>query len=302
MTRISDFKVDGKKSAKELFSQFDSAGFQASELSNASKVLKQMVSDNNCARFLSFTSNMMASGLRGIFTEMERRKMFDAVITAGGSIDHDLIRSYSPYELGSFSLDDVSLHKKGVNRLGNILVDNEKYILLEKKMKPILNRIYGRKKTISTRELITEIGSTLQGNKNSFLGECFRQKIPVFCPGLIDSAIGLQLFFFKQDHRDFVLDATADMSELSTMILSAKSTGALILGGGISKHYTIGSNLLRGGLDYSVYVTTASAYDGSLSGAVTNEAKSWGKIKEKARTATVYGDATIILPLLYSSL
>ena len=92
------------------------------------------------------------------------------------------------------------------------------------------------------------------------------------------------------------------MKELANMVLSAKRTGALILGGGISKHYTIASNLLRGGLDYSVYITTASAYDGSLSGAFPREAKSWGKIKEKGSTSVVYGDATILLPLLYSSI
>jgi len=60
--------------------------------------------------------------------------------------------------------------------------------------------------------------------------------------------------------------------------------------------------LLRGGLDYAVYVTTAQEHDGSLSGAHPREAKSWGKIKEKGRTATVYGDATIILPLILAAL
>jgi len=84
--------------------------------------------------------------------------------------------------------------------------------------------------------------------------------------------------------------------------LNADKTAAIILGGGISKHHIIGANLVRDGLDYAVYVSTAQEFDGSLSGAQTREAKSWGKIKEKARSVTVNADATIAFPLIISSL
>ncbi|MFH1443361.1 MAG: deoxyhypusine synthase [Candidatus Micrarchaeota archaeon] len=299
--KITDFKIKKGMGSADLFSQMENAGFQASELHKASVVMKDMLSDRQCTRFLAFTANMAASGLRGIFADMLKRKMFDAVITTGGSIDHDLIKSFSFYEKGDFNLDDVQLHKRSINRLGNILVDNENYVALEKRMQPLLKRLYAKKKIYSARELISEISSTIK-DESSFLYQCRKNNIPVFSPGLIDSAIGLQLFFFKQDNRDFILDETGDMKELANLILTAKKTGALILGGGISKHYTIASNLLRGGLDYSVYITTASAYDGSLSGAFPNEAKSWGKIKERGSTAVVYGDATILLPLLYSQI
>ncbi|MEK6954490.1 MAG: deoxyhypusine synthase [Candidatus Micrarchaeota archaeon] len=299
--KVTDHSPNGSQSAKALFSQFENSGFQASELFAASNALNGMLSDKECTRFLAFTGNMAASGLRGIFADMLKRKMFDAVVTTGGAIDHDLMRSFSKYELGDFQQDDVALHKKGINRLGNILVDNKNYIALEKKMQPLLKKLHSQKGIVSGRELISEIAKGID-DKNSFLYWSQKNNIPIFSPGLIDSAIGLQLFFYKQDHKDFVLDATGDMKELANLVLTAKRTGALILGGGISKHYTIASNLLRGGLDYSVYITTASAYDGSLSGAYPKEAKSWGKIKEKGKTAVVYGDATILLPLLYSSL
>jgi deoxyhypusine synthase len=81
-------------------------------------------------------------------------------------------------------------------------------------------------------------------------------------------------------------------------VLNADKTGGIILGGGISKHHTIGVNLLRGGLDYAVYVTTGFPWDGSLSGARTNEAVSWGKIKEEAAQVTVDCDATIAFPMI----
>jgi deoxyhypusine synthase len=299
--KIRDLKMADDISVLELIGQFENCGFQASELHKGAKIMGEMVSDKHCTRFLAFTANMAASGLRGVFASMLQRKMFDAVITTGGTIDHDLIKSFSHYEKGDFQQDDIGLHKKSINRLGNILIDNKNYIELEKRLQPLFKKMLAQKKIWSSREFIDEIAKTI-ADENSILYQCYKHKIPIFCPGLIDSAIGLQLFFFKQDHKDFVLDETGDMLELANLVLTATKTGALILGGGISKHYTIASNLLRGGLDYSVYITTASAYDGSLSGAFPNEAKSWGKINEKGRTAVVYGDATILLPLLYSKL
>ncbi|MEM4141489.1 MAG: deoxyhypusine synthase family protein, partial [Thermoplasmata archaeon] len=79
-----------------------------------------------------------------------------------------------------------------------------------------------------------------------------------------------------------------------------KKTGALMIGGGISKHHTIWWNQFKGGLDYAIYITTAVEYDGSLSGARTREAISWGKIKQKAKHITVEGDATVLLPIIVS--
>jgi deoxyhypusine synthase len=211
-----------------------------------------------------------------------------------------LIKSYTPYLPGDFSMDDVALHKKGINRLGNILVPNDRYILLEKKIQPIFKKIYERKKTTSPSELVYEIGKTLD-DKNSIMYWATKNNIPIFSPGITDSALGLQTYFFKQDHPDFGIDVTGDMKKLADIVLNAEKTGGIILGGGISKHHTIGVNVVREGLDYAVYITTSQPWDGSLSGARTNEAKSWGKIKEKANSVTIDGDATIIFPLIFSA-
>ncbi len=278
---------------------FECSGFQATHLSRAVEIIKRMKKEKATV-FFAFTANMMASGLRGLFTEFARKKFIDVVITTGGSIDHDLIRSYSEYNLGDFNLDDKELHEKGINRIGNILVPNKCYEILEEKMKPIFEKFSKEQKIVSPSELIAEIGNSIQ-NKNSFLYWCSRNKIPVFSPGITDSAIGLQTYFFKQSHQ-FMIDVTGDMKTLANLAINAEKTGAIILGGGISKHHTIGVNILRGGLDYAVYVSTAPEYDGSLSGAKTKEAVSWGKLKEESNSITVNGDASIVFPLLYSKL
>ena len=73
--------------------------------------------------------------------------------------------------------------------------------------------------------------------------------------------------------------------------------GIIALGGSISKHHAILCTLLNGGANYAVYMTTAHQTSGSMSGATTKEAKSWGKIQSESDIATVNGDVTITFPL-----
>lgn len=297
---VEDYSLSRGEKARDLAAKLSKSGFQASELGRAIELMREMRADKDCTIFLAFTANLVASGLRGVIAQAVREGLADAVITTGGAIDHDLIKSHKPYLQGDFFADDAALHKRGVNRLGNILVPNDRYVLLEKKIQPLLEKAYRKNKVVSPKGFIELVAGTLR-DKNSFLRACRDRKVPVFSPSLIDSAIGLQFFMFKQDHGDLALDETGDMLELGRLVLQSKRTGAVILGGGAAKHFTIGANILKEGLDYAVYFTTATPFDGSLSGAVTNEAKSWGKIAPKAKHVTVFGDATILFPLALSA-
>ena len=295
MDEILDYSMNKGMKASDLVGQMASAGFQASEIGEAARIIREM-RKAKATVFLSFTANMVASGLRGIFAQMARDRMVDVIITTGGSIDHDIIRAGKSYLKGDFALDDAELHKKGINRLGNILVPNDRYVFLEKRMQKIFSDLKNIKSTWTPSELILEIGKTI-GDEGSFLHWAAKNGIPVFCPGITDSAIGLQLYFFRQDNKDFHIDVAGDM-KLAEIVINSEKRGGIILGGGIAKHHTIGVNILRDGLDYAVYVTTSAPWDGSLSGATASEAKSWSKIKEKGTTATVYGDAAVVFPLI----
>ena len=104
--------------------------------------------------------------------------------------------------------------------------------------------------------------------------------------------------------RDFHAStmAVARAHHQSASISYPTGRRALIVGGGISKHHTIWWNQFKDGLDYVVYITTADEWDGSLSGARPREAVSWGKINEKAKRIMIEGDATVIMPIMTSSL
>lgn len=306
MEKVKDINLRDISSVDDLVNQFKiSGGFTAKKLAEAVDILEKMNKDR-CIKFLSFPACIISTGTRGIIKELVKRKLVDVIITTCGTIDHDLARLWKSYYHGSFDADDIELRDKGINRIGNIFTPNDSYgLILEDKVLPILEKIYAGKKEFSTRDLVWEVGKHLENEKDkdsSIVYWAYKNKIPIFLPGPLDGSFGSQLWTFWQDHQDFRLNLFEDEQELSNIIFENKKTGALIIGGGISKHHVIWWSQFNKGLNYVVYVTTAQEFDGSLSGARTKEAISWGKINKNAKHINVEGDATIILPILVASL
>ena len=278
-----------------------SGGFTGRKLADAVDIIEKMMR-RDCTIFLSFPACIMATGTRGVIVELVKRKLVDVIITTCGTLDHDLARTWKNYYHGDFFMDDADLRHKGINRLGNVLVPDESYgLILEKKLIPMFEEILRGKDSISTWELIDQVGSRIE-DEGSLLHWCHKNRVPIYVPGITDGSFGSQLWMYWQTHRALKIDLFRDEQELSDITFEAKETGAIIVGGGISKHHTIWWNQFRGGLDYAVYLTTATEYDGSLSGAQVREAVSWGKVKEGADQITVDGDATITLPMVVASL
>jgi deoxyhypusine synthase len=179
--------------------------------------------------------------------------------------------------------------------------DDSYGVIIEKKMRVLLEGLWAENiKEVSSSQFCREIGKRIC-NETSILYWAAKNNIPVFVPGITDGAVGYQTWLFSQDH-DFRLNLLKDEGQLSDVVYSAKKTGALIVGGGISKHHTIWWNQFKNGLDYVVYVSTADEWDGSLSGARPREAVSWGKVSAKAKRVMVEGDASVLLPIMVSAL
>lgn len=300
---IKDYNLYEGMKVSELIEQMrDSWGFTAGKIAIGVDILRKMVSDDKCIKFLSFPACIVATGARGVLKEMVKRQLINVIVTTCGTLDHDLARSWRNYYRGSFNLDDGKLHRMGINRLGNILIPNNSYgILIEEKMQELLSTLWNEGvREISSKDLSREIGLRLC-NEDSILYWAAKNNIPVYVPGITDGAVGYQLWLFSQEHG-IKIDLLKDEHELNDLIFEAERTGALIIGGGISKHHVIWWNQFRGGLDYAVYITTAVEWDGSLSGARVQEAISWGKVKETAKHVTIEGDATVILPLMIAAL
>jgi deoxyhypusine synthase len=282
---VKDYDFTVGMSVDELVRQMDKAwGFTAGKVAVGVGIIESMINAEGCVKFLSFPADIVATGTRGVIKELVKRKLVDVVITTCGTLDHDVARCWKDYYKGSFVMNDSKLHREGVNRLGNVLVPNDSYgMIIEKKIIGLLEELYKEgKRELSTTELCREIGLRCC-NETSILYWAAKNNIPVFVPGITDGSVGYQLWFFSQDHHDFRINLLKDEGDLNNIVFDAKKSGALIVGGGISKHHTIWWNQFKDGLDFVVYISTADEWDGSLSGARPREAVSWGKIREKAK-------------------
>ena len=300
---VEDISIRNDTSVEKIFEQMSkSGGFESRNLAESLDILTSMIKDDDCQKFLSLVAAIISTGLRGIVKDMIKNKWFNVVITTCGALDHDIARHFSNYNEGSFTLDDAKLADQNIHRLGNVLVPMQSYgPLIEEKMQLFLEEEYNKgTREMSTEDICKMIGSHL--GEDSFLYWASKNDIKVIVPGIVDGAVGSQIWMFTQKHADFKLNITKDADTLSGIIFKAKKSGALMLGGGISKHHTLWWNQYREGLDYAVYITTAQEFDGSLSGALVREAISWGKVAQNAKQTTIHAEITTVLPFLYSAL
>jgi len=300
---VRDIQIDSGTSIEKIFHELSqSGGFESVNLSNGLDILSEMIADKQCLRFFSFVGAVVSTGLRGIIKNMIKDKWFDVVITTCGALDHDIARHFSHYKEGSFTMDDAELADQNIHRLGNVLVPMDSYgPLIEEKMQEILEEEYKNgTREMTTAEISKMIGKHL--GEDSFLYWAHKNDVNVVVPGIMDGAVGSQIWLFTQKHDDFKLNITGDANLLSGLIFKAEKSGAFMIGGGISKHHTLWWNQYREGLDYAFYITTAQEFDGSLSGALVREAISWGKVTQKAKQATLHAEVTTILPFIYAAL
>ncbi len=294
---VEDLKWEKGMSVTELSDKMGGLGFQSIELNKAKEVIINM-KRNKAKTFLTFTSNMVTSGLRGLFAQLIKLKIVDVVVTTAGGIEEDIMKAKGEkFLIGSFKADDYDLYEKGFNRVGNLLIKNESYEKFEDNMEKMLKKVYEKKKRVSVSELLREIGSQLKDD-NSILYQAYKNNVPIFCPAITDGSFGFHLYLFQQKHKDFIVDVVQDFFNLICTSDQDELKGLIALGGGVSKHHAILGSLINGGLDYAVYLTTSHYSSGSMSGATTKEAKSWGKIKDDASASTVIGEVTLTFPLI----
>lgn len=299
-TEIRGHDFSQKFDMKKFIDAYGTTGFQASHLKKAVEIIRKM-REEKVTIFLGCTSNMVSSGLRDVIAYLAKNRHIDVVVTTAGGIEEDIIKCFKPFILGSFRLDGKELREKGINRIGNILVPNDRYIKFEEFMKPFLKRLYDEQKRtgriITPSEFTKEIGKAIN-NENSFLYWAYKNEIPVICPAITDGSIGDMIFFFKHEYPDFGIELTGDITKMNNLAMDAKETGAIILGGSLPKHHIMNANMMREGTKYTVYINSAIEGDGSDSGALPEEAMSWGKASPTQNHVKIWGDAAIIFPLV----
>lgn len=287
------------KDASQFLGAMNKVGvLGAGRLGRTSKIIKRMFEDMDCYTFLSMSGPMVPGGLRKIVSYLIESGKIDAIVTSGANIVHDLVEAYggAHYRVPS-GKDDYELREAGMGRIADIYVKEEDFEKFEKGIYDFLDALPEEKiTTLAPSEFLTELGHTLNDD-NSILKLAAEKGVPIFSPGLMDSMLGFHLYTYSTTKK-LSLDFVKDLRILGEIVTQTKKTGAIMLGGGLTKHFTMGSTILKGGLTMAVQITLDRPEGGSLGGAPLVEGVSWQKMQTKSNFETVIGDATIIFPLL----
>lgn len=288
-------------SVRQLLNEFAKAGFSAKRLGEAVGIYKKMLRDKKCVKILTAAGALIAGGMRNVFVKAINAGLVDVMVLTGGSIlTHDLIEAFGiKHSQGDAYASDVKLSKRSINRIYNVFLPNKGYLVLEKKLQRILPRL--PQERMSPRKFFHLLGPYIK-DKNSLIKAAFKKKIPIFCPSITDSILGFQLWMHGQDHS-LKIDSQLDIADFLELVWKKKKYGAVILGGGVPKHFVAGMMQVTGNsLNYAIQITMDRPEHGGVSGAPLREAKSWKKVAADALTTDIICDATIAFPLLVASL
>ncbi|WP_459890160.1 deoxyhypusine synthase [Halostagnicola bangensis] len=298
---VRGYDFRGEFDFQDLIASYETTGFQATQLAEAVNIAERM-QDEEATIYLTFTSNIISSGLREVVAHLVREGYVDVLITTSGSLTEDVIKTAKPFKIGKWDADEAALRDRGINRLGNIFVPSDRYVWLEEYLYDFFDDFFADEKVRTPTAFARELGETLD-DEDSVLKQAADNDVPVYCPALTDAEVGNFLYYYRQGYDSEVgIEILDDYDSLIEDGLLAETTGLIAVGGGVPKHHAIMTNLFRGGADYVVYISTGMEGDGSLSGAPPNEAVSWGKIKDEQTNYTqVEAEATLVFPLLVAS-
>jgi len=298
--------------ARPIVNQMSKMSFSARDLARAADIYDKMIKDKDCTIFLSLAGSTSAAGCMQIYVELVKNNMVDAIIATGASIvDMDFFEALGfKHYRGSKFADDLELRKNYIDRIYDTYIDEDELQACDTAVKKIADGLPPR--PYSSREFIWEMGKYLVKNskkKDSLIQAAYENNVPIFVPAFSDCSAGLGLIVHQEERPDnhLSIDSVKDFLELTKIKMKAKTSGIMIVGGGVPKNFiqdtVIGAEVLGHSEvpphKYVIQLTIADERDGALSGSTLKEASSWGKV-EQTYEQMVFNEATVTLPLLAS--
>lgn len=301
-----------KRSISELLKKMGSTGFQGKQLAKALDVMEAMIKDPKNTIFLGYAGSMSTTGQWKIIRWLIENHYIDVLVSTGANITEDILEAMGyPYYQGSHTVDDADLLKHNIDRYYDVYADEMQYRRMEILIRDFIYTL-NPKKSYSSGQFLYLFGKYQTQRKIKSITEmAYRKKIPVYSPGMVDSAVGCAAYIaWKRKNIMPICNQLQDFIELGKIGEKSSQTSVIYIGGGVPKDtiqlVTIMLDLGEGKGEkriihphkYAVQITTDSPQWGGLSGCTFEEAISWGKIDEKATRAVCYCDATIALPII----
>jgi deoxyhypusine synthase len=232
-------------------------------------------------------------------------------VSTGANLYHDLHETRGRHHyVGSPRENDAALQADRIDRVYDTYASEEEFCDNDEWIAEFVLTLERRPYT--TREFLYRLGEHLwtETKGDGILTAAYRANVPIFCPAIADSSIGMGLS--QGRHRDQSaghIDVVGDIIESANLVIRRPRTASIVLGGGTPKNFINQASVQAefyddrvGGHRYALQIVTDVPHFGGASGSSLEEAQSWGKLATDAEQLTVHADATIVLPLLATAL
>ena len=297
--------------SRKIIESMKKMSFTSRDTAKAAEIYNEMIKDQNCSIFLTIAGSTSAAGCMNLYSDLVKYNMVDAIVATGASIiDMDFFEAlgFKHYQGNQFQ-DDRILRENYIDRIYDTYIDEEDLQICDKTICEIANKL--PPKPYTSREFIKELGRYLKKNakkKGSLIEVAYDCNVPIFCPAFTDSSAGFGLVMHQEKNpsKHITIDSVREFRELTEIKLKSKSSGLLMIGGGVPKNFVqdtvVCAELLGKKVDmhkYAIQVTIADTRDGACSSSTLKEASSWGKV-DASKEQMVFAEATSVLPLIVS--
>ena len=297
--------------SRKIIESMKKMSFTSRDTAKAAEIYNEMIKDQNCSIFLTIAGSTSAAGCMNLYSDLVKYNMVDAIVATGASIiDMDFFEAlgFKHYQGNQFQ-DDRVLRENYIDRIYDTYIDEEDLQICDKTICEIANKLPPKSHT--SREFIKELGKYLKKNakkKGSLIEVAYDCNVPIFCPAFTDSSAGFGLVMHQEKNpsKHITIDSVREFRELTEIKLKSKSSGLLMIGGGVPKNFVqdtvVCAELLGKKVDmhkYAIQVTIADTRDGACSSSTLKEASSWGKV-DASKEQMVFAEATSVLPLIVS--
>jgi deoxyhypusine synthase len=307
---VEPFAVEAGLSADQILSRMERISFQGRNLATAHRIWLKMLEDD-VTIFLGMAGALSAGGLRMIVAHLIANRYVDCLVSTGANLYHDLHETRGQrHFIGSPNADDAALAHDRIDRVYDTYASEEEFIGNDNWIAAFAATLENRPYT--TREFLHLLGGHLwtTTGRDGILTAAYRANVPIFCPAIADSSIGMGLSQARQSKAGAgYIDTIGDIVESANLVIRRPRTASVVLGGGTPKNFINQASVQAefysdevGGHRYALQIVTDVPHFGGASGSSLEEAQSWGKLATDSDRISVQADATVALPLLASAL
>jgi deoxyhypusine synthase len=246
-----------------------------------------------------------------IVAHLIAHRYVDCLVSTGANLYHDLHETRGQrHFVGSPLADDAALAADRIDRVYDTFASEEEFIGNDNWIAAFATTLEPRPYT--SREFLYLLGGHLwkTTERDGILTAAYRAHVPIFCPAIADSSIGMGLSQARQLKAGAgQIDTIGDIVESANVIIRRPRTASVVLGGGTPKNFINQASVQAefysdevGGHRFALQIVTDVPHFGGASGSSLEEAQSWGKLSTGAARVSVQADATIALPVLVSAL